>query len=170
MSTAYFLDTSALLLRFLTKLAGHTWVQEICDPSQRNLLIIAEITETEIASALNQLVRGNIIRRKSCDIALTAFWTQVNNGEYVVVPISTTIVRRAAELCNVRPLKGMDALQLACALSARDDLRLVAPLGAASGGPPFNEPIFLTEDNKLRDAAIAEGFVFDTPLNHPSGS
>jgi predicted nucleic acid-binding protein len=145
-------------------------VQEICDPSLRNLIIIAEITETEIASALNQLARGNVIRRRSRDIALAAFWTQVNNRDYIVVPISSTIIRQAAELCNVRPLKSMDALQLACALSARDDLHRAVAANAASGGPTFDDPIFLTEDNKLRDAAVAEGFVVDTPINHTSGS
>ena len=69
--------------------------------------------------------------------------------------------RRAAALCNVHSLKGYDAIQLACALTVRDSVR------ALHGGATTGDPIFLTEDNRLRDVAKAEGFVVDTPLAHP---
>lgn len=37
----------------------------------------------------------------------------------------------------------------------------------ATGQQPLGDPIVLTEDNKLDDAARAEGFIVDSPLNHP---
>ncbi len=168
MASTYFLDTSALFPRLLKRSVGHAWVNDICDPGNHNLIVIAEITEAEIASTLNQLVRGGTLQRKRCDEALALFWSQIDNFEYVIVPLASTTVRRAADLCSVRALRGMDTLQLACALWARDDLRLAAS-GAMTGGAAFGDPIFHTEDNKLRDAAIAEGFVFDTPINHAGG-
>jgi len=166
MASAYFLDTSALLPRFLKRASGHKWVESICDPHRQNVIAIAEITATDIASALNQLVRGGTLHKKPCDESLSLFWSQVENNQYVLLPISSVIVRRAANLCSVRPLKGMDALQLACALMLRDDVRLARAMSADTGGVAFEDPIFLTEDHKLRDAAVAEGFVVDTPLSH----
>ncbi|HLY31854.1 MAG TPA: hypothetical protein VKQ36_12565 [Ktedonobacterales bacterium] len=37
----------------------------------------------------------------------------------------------------------------------------------ASGGQGLGDPIFLTEDFRLRNAATAEGFIVDTPIAHP---
>lgn len=165
MASLYFFDTSALLPRFLRRSSGHAWVKAITDPSSQNVIAIAEITATEIASAMNQLVRGGSLHKKQCDESLNVFWSQFDSGEYTTSPITSAIVRGAADLCRVRPLKGMDALQLACALMIRDDIRLA---GAGMSGSAFTDPIFLTEDNKLRDAALAEGFVVDSPLNHIS--
>jgi len=170
MASAYFFDTSALLPRYLKHAPGYAWVTHICDPRNQNLIAIAEITETEIASSLHQLVRGGVLRKRAVEGSIELLWNQVGNGEYTITPLTSAIIRRAADLCSVRPLKSMDALQLACALSARDDVRIAAAVSATSGGPTFDDPIFLTEDNRLHDAAVAEGFVVDTPINHTSGS
>ena len=169
MASAYFFDTSALLPRFLKGALGSQWVAQICADDQR-LIAIAEITETEIASSLNQLVRGGTLRKKVVDESLKVLWSQVDKGAYFIIPVTSTIVRRAADLCSFHSLRGMDALQLACALSLRDDVRTDRTLHSALADVLFDDPIFLTEDNKLPDAAIAEGFVIDTPINHPSGS
>ena len=60
-----------------------------------------------------------------------------------------------------------DAIQLACALAARDAARQTDVVNVAQGLPPLGDPIFLTEDARLASAASAEGFVVDSPLNHP---
>jgi uncharacterized protein len=126
---------------------------------------LAEVTAAELAAALNQLVRGGTLRKKRCNDALTLFWDQVDHGQYVMVPAVSSVVRRAADLCGVHALRGYDAIQLACALAAREDIRLAAQNSLAQG--EFGDPIFLTEDTHLRDAALAEGFTVDSPLAHP---
>jgi hypothetical protein len=68
-------------------------------------------------------------------------------------------------LCSAHALRGYDAIQLSCALAAREDIRLAAQ--NVQTQVVFGDPIFLTEDARLRDAALAEGFVVDSPLAHP---
>jgi predicted nucleic acid-binding protein len=130
-------------------------------------MAIAEITESELAAALNQLVRGRVIRKKTPDEALVLFWDQINAGEYRIIPIILTLIRHAADLCNLHSLRGYDTVQLAAALTFREDIRLADAAGAAAGGTPLGDPIFLTEDKRLADAATAEGFAVDTPTAHP---
>lgn len=164
----YFIGTSALIVRFLARAQGHTWMRDLCDPSQRNVIILAEITGAEIASALNQLVRAGTIRKSRCDQALTAFWTQIAAGHYQLIPIMSSLVRDAAALCDIHPLRGYDAVQLACAVAAREDARRADATLVATGNTPIGDPIMLTEDNRLRDAAVASGFVVDSPRLHTS--
>ncbi len=58
-------------------------------------------------------------------------------------------------------------MQLAAALTFRDDTRTADANSAASGGPVLGDPILLTEDYDLAAAARAEGFTVDSPLAHP---
>lgn len=136
-------------------------------PSQHNVVALAEITAVEIASALNQLVRAGTLKRNRLATALAVFWSQIDSGHYLILPISTSIIRRAAELCSLHSLKGYDAVQLACALTFRDDIRSADISLAATGGIAIGDPIFVTEDLRLRDAANAEGFTIDSPISHP---
>lgn len=163
MPGVYFADTSALLPRFLRNAAGHAWMRQLSAPTNGNLIAIAEITEAEIASAINQLARGRTIRQKTRDLALATFWDAVDAGEYHIIPVTSTIVRRAADLSGVYSLKGYDAIQLACALALRDEVRAAS----VQGSSPLGDPIFLTEDNRLAAAAAAEGFTVDGPVSHP---
>lgn len=163
----YYLDTSALLPVYLRRAVGHMWVKNLGASSQGNILILAEVTEAELAAALQQLVRGNVLRKKLCDDALRVFWQTVDTGGYRIIPALSPIVRRAAALCEHHSLKGYDAIQLACALAARDAARKADVENVAHGLLPLGDPIFLTEDHRLSNAAIAEGFAVDSPLLHP---
>lgn len=166
MPAVYYLDTSALLPRLLKRAPGHAWVERICGIESQNVIAIAEITEAEIAAALNQLVRGGTLRQKLCNDALALFWSQIEGKEYTILPVTTPTVRRAADLCSVRPLKGYDAIQLASALMFRDDIRRANAASTPPNDLVLDDPIFLSEDERLSEAATAEGFTIDSPLNH----
>jgi hypothetical protein len=60
----YFADTSALLPRFLRNVPGHAWMRDLSAPTSNNLIAIAEITEAEIASAINQLAPWHIYTKE----------------------------------------------------------------------------------------------------------
>ena len=47
----YYLDASALAKRYLTE-KGTKWIQTLTDPVVGNTILIAEITQVEIAAAL----------------------------------------------------------------------------------------------------------------------
>jgi uncharacterized protein len=165
--TRYFMDTSALIARFLTRAMGHRWMQSICDQSTGNSIAIAEITSAELASAFNQLARGGVLRKSRRDQSLALFRQQVAAGHYHLVPATWANIERAAALCDVHPLRGYDAVQLACALAFREDARLLDAGAAAAGTATPGDPTFVTEDQRLSAAAAAEGFAVDSPLSHP---
>jgi uncharacterized protein len=162
----YFFDTSALIARYLVRAAGHAWVEQLRDPANQNSMALAEVTGAELAAALFQLARGNTIRRRLAENAVAHYWREIDSDAYHVVPISGAIVRRAADLCAVHALRGYDAVQLACALTFRDDARAADALPSTQ--TPLGDPIFITEDRRLMAAASAEGFPVDTPLAHQS--
>src|SRR5690348_5539046 len=123
MSHRYFLDTSALVVRYLGGAIGHAWIQATCSRPSGNVIGLVEITGAELAASLNQMVRGGLIRKRRCDLAVAAFWNQVDGGEYQIIPVTSTVVRRASDLCGVHSLKGYDAVQLAAVILYRDDAR-----------------------------------------------
>jgi uncharacterized protein len=104
------------------------------------------------------MCRGGSLKPRRREAALGAFWAQVERSEHAIISITTPITRSAADLCKRHPLKGYDAVQLACALAYRDKLRGLDPA-------PANF-VFLCEDTKLLKAATAEGFTVDNPVAH----
>jgi hypothetical protein len=162
----YYLDTNALLTRFLTRIPGSAMVRALCEPNAHHTLLLAEITEVELCATLNQLRRGGGLRATSTERLIAIFWQQVNSGEYAILPVTTAIVHRAAALCAVHSLRGYDAVQLSCALAARDAARLAdANTGVTSNGSVTGDPIFLTADKRLQQAVVAEGFVLLDPTS-----
>jgi hypothetical protein len=113
MPQRYFLDTSALVSRYLRSATGYAWMGALCDPAAGNVIGLVEITGAELAATFNQMVRGGQIRKRLCDRSLVEFWQQVDGREYHIVPVTSALVRRAADLCGVHSLKGYDAVQLA---------------------------------------------------------
>jgi hypothetical protein len=157
---AYFFDTSALMARFLRRGPGYAWVNAICAPELGAALALAEITKVELTSALYQMSRGGTLKAKRRDASLDLFWNQIDSGEYAITRITPAIIESATDLCKRHPLKGYDAIQLACALVFREDLNTIAPTPAGL--------VFLSEDTKLLKAAAAEGFTVDNPVMHTS--
>lgn len=129
-----------------------------------NVVALADVTGAELASALHQLVRGGVLRRKRGDDAIALYWLEYASAAYHIVSITSAVVHRAADLRAVHALRGYDAVQLACALTFRDDARAADALPSTYAS--LGDPIFITEDRRLTVAASAEGFSVDTPLAH----
>ena len=151
----YYLDTNALLARFLTRIPGSALVRSLCESDAHNTLLIAEITEAELCATFHQLRRGGGLRLASTTRLIDAFWQQIDAGLYVVLPVTTSIVRHAAALCSTHSLRGYDAVQLSCALAARDAARIA---DTSAIGMERGDPIFVTADKRLQQAVVAEGF------------
>ena len=78
------------------------------------------------------------------------------NNEYDLYPLDSTIIAESQRLLEKYPLRAVDAVQLSSAVVVRTSL--------SNAG--LQEPIYLASDNKLLNAAQAEGFAIDNPLLH----
>ena len=151
--TTYFLDTSALVKRHVAE-PGHVWIESLCDPAAGNTVVISEVAIVEMSATLSRLVREKPPRLSMTDRdTLITFFDLLVQSEYIVVLVNRAIFTRAAALCRIHPLRAYDAVQLACALTRRDD-------DLAAGQSAL---IFVCSDTVLRNAAGAEGFVTENP-------
>lgn len=60
--TVYFVDTSALVKRYITEI-GSTWVQTQMLADQENVVVICELATIEFFSAL---LRGSYVADRNC--------------------------------------------------------------------------------------------------------
>lgn len=153
----YFLDTSALVKRHVTE-PGHVWVQALCAPRRGNSIVVAEVALVEVAAAFSRMVRESVPRLTLArrNRVMSDFEVRFLR-QYIVVQVDRAIISRAADLCRTHPLRAYDAIQLACALTRRDD-------DLAAGLPP---PTFVCADTTLLAAAATEGLAIENPNSHP---
>lgn len=153
--TTYYLDTSALVKRYLVE-QGTTWIRQLSDPLVRNTIIISEVTLVEAAAALAARYRGGFIDLIERDAAVDLLLRHADT-EYILVPLGRTTIDRALALTQQHRLRGYDAVQLATAL-------IVHAQYCAAGVPIMT---FLSADNDLITAARAEGVIADNPNLYP---
>jgi uncharacterized protein len=155
MVAIYFLDTSALLKRYVPEV-GTPWMQAIADPQNQHLLIVAQITWVEFHSAISRRQREQSIAANQAQQILAAFnfhW----NEQYFTIPIDLSIMQLAAQLVQQHPLRAYDAVQLAAAISIQN--QLVAP--------DISSFTFLTADDRLCNVSQSTGLLTDNPNRHP---
>jgi uncharacterized protein len=155
MVAVYFLDTSALLKRYVPEI-GTPWMQSIADPQNQHLMIMAQITWVEFHSAIARRVREQSITAAQAQQISSAFefhW----NGQYFTVPIDHAITQLAGQLVHQHPLRAYDAVQLAAALSIQN--QLIAP--------NVSTFTFLTADDRLAQVSELTGLLTENPNRHP---
>ncbi len=151
---AYFLDSSALVKRYVTE-TGTAWVTGLLDPTARNRLYIARIAGAEVTAALTRRERGGHLSAVDAAAAVASF-----QHDYTIrlrpVEITSALIGEAMMVARTHGLRGYDAVQLAAALYAnnRRVARNLAPL------------IFVTADTALLAAGAAEGMHTDNPNVH----
>jgi len=152
--SAYYLDTSALVKRYIDEI-GSVWLRANIDPVLRPFLVISQLLVVEVHSALNRRLREGTISQDDCTRTKHAFQGDCQN-EYNLIPVSEAIVDLACDLLERHPLQASDAIHLATALTSN---RLLS----GHGLPAFT---FLCADDRLIDAATAEGLATDNPNHH----
>lgn len=106
----------------------------------RATLLVAELTWVEAHSAMQTKVRLQVLPQADVEQRLQALATNWPNFQHIA--LTTPLLAHAATLVTTHhalALRSLDAIQLAAALAA-------GPLDA-----------FFTHDQRLRDAAMAEG-------------
>ena len=156
--TAFYVDTSALVKRYLAE-AGTAWVRLLLAPTSGNTVAISEVTLVEAAAALAARQRGGFITIEERDNALDLLLLHADT-EYNLVPLGRATVDRALALTQQHRLRGYDAVQLATGLRVAETWR-AANLAL---------PTFVSADQDLLAAAAIEGLATDNPNNHGSSA
>jgi predicted nucleic acid-binding protein len=152
--TTYYLDTSALVKRYIDE-TGSAWIRATLSQSPPPSLIIVHLALVEITSALTR-------RRRAGSLA-SAEYARIQDAfradclmEYRIVSAVDQIVVEANHLLEQHPLRAYDAVQLAAASVSNRQL-------LAEGLSPL---VFLSADERLNEAASAEGIAVDNPNHH----
>ena len=153
--TAYFLDSSALVKRYVSE-TGSVWVQQITAPQTGNLLFIARITWVEVISAFARRQREGSLTSADVALVIQTFRSDLNT-QYQVIELDATLAVSAGQVVGQYPLRAYDAVQLASVLR-------IQPAFATTQSTSL---IFLTADNRLSAIAGALGLLTDNPNHHP---
>jgi len=151
---AYFLDSSALVKRYVTE-TGTAWVTGLLNPAARHRLYVARITGAEVVAALTRKERGKHLSPADAAAAVSSFQHDYAN-RLRPVEITTALIVEAMALARTRALRGYDAVQLAAALysNRRRVSRGLVPL------------MLITADTDLLAAGSAEALAIDDPNRH----
>ena len=153
MVTAYFLDSSALVKRYVSEI-GSGWIQTVTASGQPVLL--ARICWVEVLSAFARLQREGKWPVSAGATALHAFQYDWDT-QYQVVELDQTVTQLAGQLVQHYPLRAYDSVQLASALKLQ-------PAIAKTAGANL---VFVTADDRLLKVAQSESLASDNPYAHP---
>ena len=156
MVNAYFLDTSALVKRYVPEI-GSDWILSITDPATDNDLAISQITWVEVHSAFARRLRDRSLSAQRFDLIVQKVREDFEN-EYRVIDVDQTLIETATELVMQHPLRAYDSVQLASALRFQSTTIL---------SQPETPLIFVSADNRLLDIAQSAGLAIDNPNNYP---
>lgn len=151
----YYFDSSGLVKRYMSEV-GSAWVENITVFTAGNSIFVANITGVEVVSAIARRVRGGKLSATDAVSAISTLESDLT-AEYLLTDISFALVKSAMNLANKHGLRGYDAIQLAVALNVNQN------------NLAFNFPsiVFVSADNDLNNAALAEGLAVENPNNYP---
>lgn len=152
---AYFFDSSGIAKRFI-KEKGTAWVISLFKPAKGNRIYVVRITLVEVVSALTRRALGKSVSQSSAEKAISRF-KRAFREKFRHIEITEKLAEKAADLVEKYALRGYDAVQLAAAIKAND-----ARISVGASGL-----IFVSSDNDLNDAALAEGLIVENPNNYP---
>lgn len=150
----YFVDSSALVKRYMPE-HGTVWVRQLAAPQSGNHIFVAQITLVEAMSAIARKYHDGEISLallQSYQRLITAHTHQ----QYHAVQLTDAIVNHAATLHHTHRLRAYDSVQLASALLLKQYAEQVG-----------RTVDFIASDNRLLQAAQAEGLATDNPNHHP---
>lgn len=153
--TAYFLDSSALVKRYVPE-TGSTWIRALSAQETGNSLIIARITWVEVRSAISRREREGSLTPTDATLIIQRFRSDLNN-QYQVIELDSTLAQTAGQLVGQYPLRAYDAVQLASVLL----------LQSAFATTQSTSLIFLTADDRLSAVATDLELLSDNPNHHP---
>jgi predicted nucleic acid-binding protein len=151
----YYLDTSALVKRYIDE-TGSAWLRALVNPAFFPVLVVSQLLIVEMTSAFNRRLREGTVRQDDYTRMVDAFRNDCL-VEYRIMPFDESITNLACELLERHPLRAYDAIHLGTALVI-NRLLMTHTMPALT---------FLCADERLLNAAMAEGLAVDNPNHHP---
>jgi predicted nucleic acid-binding protein len=151
----FYFDTSALVKRYVVE-RGSVFVRQITDPLSANAAWTSSITCVEMVAAFYRRVNMGSITMAAAQSAEQLF----RSDSYALlrtIAVAPNILAHAMAFAKLHLLRAYDAVHLATALEyhlRRKRLNL-RPL------------VFLSADQPLNQAALAEGLLVDDPNRYP---
>jgi uncharacterized protein len=158
MGRTYFLDTSALVKRYVSE-PGSEWVIAQCQQEADNTIIISQATLVEAVATFCRKAREQDLNQRITEVDRDRnimLFRQDTQRQYNLVRVTDTIYTHAGDLCRFHRLRAYDAVQLICALEVRNKL---AALGILA-------PTFVSADTELLNMAKAEGLSIENPNSY----
>ena len=115
MATAYFVDSSALVKRYV-KETGTAWMRRLSRRGAPNDIDVASIALVEVTSAIARRKKGGTVLPARAPSMLWRFRKHLA-GRYTAIDITPTLLADAAKLATAHALRAYDAVQLAAALT-----------------------------------------------------
>ena len=150
----YFLDSSAVVKCYVPE-QGQSFVVNLCDPERGHDLYISQITLVEVVTSICRKAHEKIFTPAERDTLVDVFRADGYNI-YGVKLLTAAMCTAAGDLCRVHRLRAYDAMQLACALDLRDEVKTKQVPG----------PIFVCADNNLLNVAKVEGLMVENPNDY----
>lgn len=134
MTAAYFFDSNAVVKRYYRE-TGADWIRAVCEQRspQPNVIYICDIARVEVIAALRRIGRMAGAHPSSVQTLVHIFERHIarsiahpdDDRSYQIVPQVEAVIITASNLCNrywqatPRPLRSLDAIQLASALAVQ---------------------------------------------------
>lgn len=150
----HYLDTSALVKRYIDETGSH-WLRAKLSAQTSPAIIIIHLAIVEMTSALTRRLREGTLTLTDYTKAQDAFRADCL-GEYEIMTAVGDVIDRANYLLEQYPLRAYDAVHLASAVIANQQLLAnnLAPL------------TFISADDSLNRAAADERLAVDNPNHH----
>ncbi len=146
----WYCDSSALVKRYVREV-GSIWFRQ---QLSRHQLISSTICIAEVPSALSRQHRDGILSRFEFQRGRIAFNRHIEARTYTLIGAPMELIKQAARLIYRAPLSALDAIHLATAVHYQKTLRQQSRF------------YFVTADDQLERAAIAEGLQTENPNAH----
>ena len=152
--TTYYLDTSAAVKLYVQEI-GSGWLKELLVTPRPPVVVTSHLLRVEMWSAFARRLREHTVNATEYN-EICALFAEDRQNLYRFTPINEAAIQNACEYVERYPLRAADAIHLAAALTTNRQL-----LNARKRGL-----VFLCADDRLLQAAAAEGLATDNPNSH----
>lgn len=151
---SFYLDSSSLVKRFARE-KGTRWLFDIFRRKPAVRLFVARVTHVEVSSALARRAKSGSLGTNA-ENRYSQRLSRLFKFRFLKVELGEALTLEAVQLARKYALRGYDAVQLAAAIEVQKEL-------SRAGFPPLT---FLSADNDLNAAAVAEGLIVENPNDH----